>query len=178
MRNVCLSGRFNYTIYFFYGDGDSKGFSLVEHIYNGATVSKRECVGHYQKRVGTRLRKLKKRVAGLTELTEAVMDKLQTYFGIALRANTKSVNAMSSALLGSFFFHVASSAKRNLHEYCDNGPGSWCQYKRDIANNTNLYKPGPGLSDKVIGRIKPIYADLIDNIPHCRPRYNKTQIFS
>ena len=42
----------------YYGDGDSKAFSSVENIYDDVTVVKYECVGHYQKRVGCRLRAL------------------------------------------------------------------------------------------------------------------------
>ena len=50
----------------FYGDGDSKAFPSVEKIYGPAKeMRKCECVGHYQKRVGTRLRKLKKKTKGL-----------------------------------------------------------------------------------------------------------------
>ena len=72
----------------FYGDGDSKGFASVKDVYGDVEVEKFECVGHYQKRVGTRLRKLKKNTKGLKELTEVVIDKLQNYFGVALRFST------------------------------------------------------------------------------------------
>ena len=56
----------NYVLRYlkFYGDGDSKGFNAVKSIYEGVKVAKLECIGHYQKRVGNRLRKLKKRVKG------------------------------------------------------------------------------------------------------------------
>ncbi|GFU74679.1 uncharacterized protein TNCV_2457461 [Trichonephila clavipes] len=47
-----------YTEY--YGDGDSKGFLQVKDIYGENSVTKLECIGHIQKRVGSRLRKLKK----------------------------------------------------------------------------------------------------------------------
>ena len=70
----------------FYGDGDSKAYKEVENVYGEEKVTKYECIGHYQKRVGNRLRKLKKREKGLRELTEAIIDKLQNYFGIALRS--------------------------------------------------------------------------------------------
>lgn len=42
----------------FYGDGDSKSFTAVEHIYEedyGVVIEKKECVGHVQKRLGTAL---------------------------------------------------------------------------------------------------------------------------
>ena len=50
--------------------------------YGDKEVVKFECVGHYQKIVGT-LRKLKKD-KGLGELTAPRIDKLRNYFGIAL----------------------------------------------------------------------------------------------
>ncbi|GFY15173.1 uncharacterized protein TNCV_1569861 [Trichonephila clavipes] len=52
-----------YTEY--YGDGDSKGFLKVKDIYGENSVTKLECIGHIQKRVGSRLRKLKKNTKGL-----------------------------------------------------------------------------------------------------------------
>ena len=66
---------------------------------------------------------------------------------------------MKSAIHSSLF-HCASSARRNLHQYCPDGPNSWCQFKKDKANNTNNYKPGPGLPDNVIAKVKPVYNRL------------------
>lgn len=74
----------------YYGDGDSKSHATVKDIYGKNSVRKLECIGHVQKRVGCRLRKLKKRVAGLAgrgKLTDALTDRLQNYYGIAIRAN-------------------------------------------------------------------------------------------
>jgi len=53
-------------------------------------IVKKECVGHVQKRVGTALRKLKKQKKGLAgrgKLTDAMIDRLQNYYGIAIRSN-------------------------------------------------------------------------------------------
>ncbi|GFU15130.1 uncharacterized protein TNCV_2528101 [Trichonephila clavipes] len=36
----------------YYGDGDSKGYESVKNIYGINTVTKLECIGHVQKRVG------------------------------------------------------------------------------------------------------------------------------
>ena len=49
-----------YTKYL--GDGDSKSFTSVKSTYPGIEVQKLECVGHIQKRIGTRLRNLKKNI--------------------------------------------------------------------------------------------------------------------
>ena len=45
----------------YFGDGDSKAYASVKDTYKPDIVKKFECVGHYQKCLGTRLRKLKKR---------------------------------------------------------------------------------------------------------------------
>ena len=99
----------------YYGDGDSKSFQSVENVYEGAKVVRYECIWHYQKRVGNRLRKLrfdgkakakkedkvqkkdegkvkKTKEKAKSRLTDALIDRLQNYFGIALRINVKTVS--------------------------------------------------------------------------------------
>ena len=91
------SRKLRYIKYF--GGGDSKAYFEVKDTYKPDMVNKYECVGHYQKRLGTRLRKLKKTTKGLKALTDAVIDKLQNYFGMALRANTGgTVQKMADAI--------------------------------------------------------------------------------
>ena len=103
----------------FLGDGDSKSFPAVEDIYEGIKVEKLECVGHVQKRVGNRLRNLKKNVKGLGGrvcLTDNIIDKLQNYYGMAIRQNSGDLNAMKIAT-AAFLFHVASSAANDYHTH-------------------------------------------------------------
>ncbi|GFX58660.1 CCHC-type domain-containing protein [Trichonephila clavipes] len=78
----------------FYGDGDSKSFDAVKNIYGENSVKKFECIGHIQKRVGSRLRKLKlkqKGLGGRGKLTDSFIDKLQNYYGIAIRSNVINI---------------------------------------------------------------------------------------
>ena len=63
------------------GDGDSKTYSGIVKAapYGDDVVTKKECVGHVQKRMGTRLQKLKKENKGLGgkgKLTAKWIDKL------------------------------------------------------------------------------------------------------
>ena len=151
-----------YTEYF--GDGDSKGFEEVKDTYKeeGVDVVKKECIGHVQKRVGSALRKLKKTKKGMGgrgNLTDFMIDKLQNYYGIAIRSNIGNLKGMKKGIYASLF-HCSSSKKRNLHDHCPDGPESWCRYKKDVANKTKLYKPGPGLPDHIIAELKPIYERL------------------
>ena len=48
----------------FYGDGDGKSYSAVKDIYNPTKPFKKfECIGHYQKHIGNRLRKVRKEIS-------------------------------------------------------------------------------------------------------------------
>lgn len=69
----------------YYVDDDCKAYDAVKDIYGEASVQKLECIGHIQKRVRIRLRKLKstqKGLGGKGKLTDNFIDKLQNY-GIA-----------------------------------------------------------------------------------------------
>ena len=162
----------------FLGDGDSKSFNNVIDTYPGIQVNKLECVGHYQKRVGTRLRNLKKREKGLGGrgcLTDAVIDRLQNFFGVAIRQNAGNLAGMKASALATLF-HVASSKTNNLHfPHCPTGINSWCKFNFDKANKTNTYKPGPGLPMNIIFKIRPIFEDLSKDSELKKCLHGKTQ---
>jgi len=173
----------NYNIRYvnFLGDGDSKSFVTVKNTYPSMEVKKLECVGHYQKRLGTRLRNLKKREKGLGgrgKLTDAFIDRLQNFFGLAIRQNSGSsgdLEQMKKAVLASLF-HVSSSKNHNYHfPHCPTGSDSWCKYNADKANNTSEYKPGPGLPLNIIHKIKPIYEALSKDSELEKCLHGKTQ---
>ena len=117
-------------------------------------MGKCECVGHYQERVGTRLRKLKKKTKGLGgkgRLTDTKIDILQNYFGIALRQNVGNLDAMTKACKASMF-HVA-----DYHDSCPKRRDSWCQFQKDTLLNTSLYKSKGGIPVDVRTSIIHIY---------------------
>ncbi|XP_068672674.1 uncharacterized protein [Montipora foliosa] len=158
-----------------YSDGDSKSFNKVKDVYSADSVQvvKQECIGHVQKRVETALRKLKKENPGLGgkgKLTDAIIDKLQNYYGIAIRSNIGDLSGMKKAVHASFF-HCASSEKRDLHNHCPAGPSSWCGFQRD----RNTFKHGPGLPDAVIARVKPVYQRLSEDTLLNKCLHGKTQ---
>ena len=84
----------------FYGDGDSKGHASIESIYPDIEVIKQECIGHVQKRVGSRLKKLRQKVGSLGRtgrLNDATIDRLQNYYGMAIRNNTGNLVKMKKS---------------------------------------------------------------------------------
>ncbi|GFV97184.1 uncharacterized protein TNCV_3527691 [Trichonephila clavipes] len=115
-----------YTSYI--GDGDSKTFSsITASIPYGEdiTVSKIECVGHVQKRMGTRLRKLKqmssklsdgKSIGGKGRLTDRMIDLITTYYGNAIRQNKTCLSDMRKAVWA-VYFHIRSSNEEPLHSF-------------------------------------------------------------
>ena len=143
----------------FLGDGDSKSHHAVANIYPGVTVEKLECVGHVQKRVGTRLRNLKKNVknlGGAGKLTDKMIDRLQNYYGIAVRSNKGNLEAMKKAIYA-VIFHVASSKENLWHDHCPSGESSWCAYQGDKATKQTTYTPGNGLPHSVIKHVREIF---------------------
>ena len=95
----------------FIGDGDTNSFKKVfdSKPYGDVTVQKLECVGHVQKRMGKRLRDLKKNAKGRTladgksvggrgRLTDMEIKKIQAYYGNAIRGSTNNLVGMRSAV--------------------------------------------------------------------------------
>ena len=97
------------------GDGDTSSFNDViksnPYKDHNLTPIKLECIGHVQKRVGTRLRNLVKShkgtktpLAGKGKLTNKCIDSMQNYYGLAIRNNIGNLYAMKKAI-SAILFH-------------------------------------------------------------------------
>lgn len=146
------------------GDGDSKTFSALLKIKpygDEQTVVKSECVGHVQKRMGTRLRNVRKakKLGGKGKLTEALIKKLTTYYGLAIRRNVNNAKDMKKAIMATFY-HMISTDENPRHENCPTGSDSWCQWQQ-AASLGNEPEPHPKpLHPDVQKELQPIYEDL------------------
>ena len=157
------------------GDGDSSAFPSVlqEKPYGPNFVpEKLECVGHVQKRMGTRLRKLKavkgreklkdgKTIGGRGRLTDAAINTIQNLYGVAIRRNVKKdLNQMKQAVWAEFF-HIGSSNKSPTHELCPKGDESWYKYNKALAKNEPYdHKKHFHLPQIIMEEIMPIFRDL------------------
>ena len=153
------------------GDGDSSTYnSVVENKPYGEDCIPRklECIGHIQKQVGSRLRKLKttkkavklsdgKGLDGKGRLTDGKIDVLQNYYGLAVRENTNDVSKMAERIQTALY-HVASTDDNPQHHLCPDGEEGWCGYKREKKS----YKHKNGIPDCIVKEIKPIFDDLSD----------------
>jgi len=166
----------------FVGDGDSSCYgkvkSKMEELYGDKyPVVKEECVGHVQKRLGTALRTYKKnmkvtgqklpdggRVDGRGRLTDHVIDKMQNYYGIAIRENSGDLDGMKRSIWA-IYHHMIREESKSLeeqHKYCPKEADSWCKFWYDKANNTETYDDKSRLPSVFIEELKPIFTRLSD----------------
>nr|XP_032514623.1 uncharacterized protein LOC116768095 [Danaus plexippus plexippus] len=148
------------------GDGDTKTFLGIlnsDPYGDECTVTKNECVGHVQKRMGTRLRTKRKdeQLGGKKRLTEALIKKLTIYYGLAIRRNLNSVEDMRNAIMATLD-HYCSTDKLPRHGKCPEGVESWCEWRKAEATNTlAAFKHPPRVIDEHVEKhIRPIYEDL------------------
>ncbi|GFU86071.1 uncharacterized protein TNCV_654651 [Trichonephila clavipes] len=97
-------------------------------VYGDTEVEKLECVGHVQKRMGTRLRNILKmskgiklsdgkNISGRGRLTLKV-DSIQHYYGLAIRKNLSSVEDVKRAIYGLLYFHKLKALRIILNTLC------------------------------------------------------------
>ena len=121
------------------GNRDTKSFQYVIDANHcpGFVIKNAECVGHVQKRVGTRLRKFKKEKELMPAsyyddkkdktvkiitfyLTHKSINRLQNDYGIAVRDTCQaSVPALRKAV-GSLLFHCSEAVDTSAikHQFC------------------------------------------------------------
>ncbi|GFW12199.1 uncharacterized protein TNCV_5111441 [Trichonephila clavipes] len=116
----------------------------------------------------------RKDLGGRGKLTDAFIDKLQNYYGIAIRDNVNNLQGMQRAVIAAFF-HCCSNAKQQMHGQCPVGPDSWCKYQQAVSKDKIYLDKSKGLPPNLINIIKPTYMKLCDQnlLAKCLP--GKTQ---
>lgn len=160
----------------FLGDGDSKAFDSVKEakVYgDDVDFRKLECIGHVQKRMGKRLMTLKcnsakvkledgKGLGGKGRLSQSNIQKLQTYYGLAIRRNVRSVEAMSQAIWA-VYYHTMSSDEEPMHHLCPRDQDTWCKYNLSVLTKQNYtHSEHFHIPKVVMAYIKPTFKDLSD----------------
>ena len=180
------------------GDGDTSSFKEVVDAepYKKKSIKpkKKECVGHVQKRLGTRLRKVVKsyrrekkvmkkgkmvtqiiKLSGKGKLTDTIINSMQNYYGLAIRRNLENVYAMKKAV-GAVLFHCTEfESPEQRHKFCPTGPDTWCKWQLDKLNGTNVYKPRTGIPKWIHDVIYPIFVELRDDTLLSKCLHGQTQ---
>ena len=129
-----------YTEYL--GDGDTSSYLEVNlsKPYGHIDIRKLECVGHVQKRLGTRCRSLRdslkkqklsdgKSISGRGKLTEKAINTFQNYFGMAIRQNTGNLYQMKKCVWAVLYHNTTISDESERHKFCPREANSWCLWQ-------------------------------------------------
>ena len=83
-----------------------------------------------------------KKISGTGRHTKKVIDKLQKYYGMAIRSNVIDFREMMMAVQANLH-HMTSTDDRPVHHMCPEGENSWCLYNIAKARNElDDYKHG------------------------------------
>ncbi|GFV47116.1 uncharacterized protein TNCV_198111 [Trichonephila clavipes] len=149
-----------------------KGFLTIKaKEYGDTEVEKLECVGHVQKRMGTRLRNILKmskgiklsdgkNISGRGRLTLKEVDSIQHYYGLAIRKNLSSVEDVKRAIWA-IYFHKLSTEDNPQHALCPLGEDSWCGYNRSIVTG-EFYIHKHSLPESILLKVKKVFRDLTE----------------
>ena len=88
---------------------------------------------------------------GKNGLTKKIIDQMQNYYGMAIRAHIGDKDGMIRAIRA-IFSHFSNS-----HEYCPGDETTWCKYNRKDPK----YKPKT-IAPEVLKKIEPIFECLSD----------------
>lgn len=186
--------KLRYTVYV--GDGDSSSFgevkeSLQKKYGDNYPVTKEDCQGHIQKRMGTNLRSYKNKakgkvlsdggtVGGKGRLTDVAIDTLQNYYGVAIRKNQNNLVSMKSAIWAIYYHSILGDQSELLdeqHRYCPKSSTSWCRYQADQINNTSTYNQSRCLPSVFRKELKYIFERLSDEklLKRCLRGYTQNQ---
>ena len=166
--------KYNLCYKWYIGDGDSSSFSEVVNARpygNTVTIEKRECIGHVQKRIGTRCRNLRnslkgtilsdgKRISGKGRLTDKAINTIQNHYGMAIRQNTDSIDNMKRSIIAVLYHNSDIGNEDERHKYCPRAQNSWCKWWLDILNGTRKYKKNVNLPLAIKRELEPIFQDL------------------
>ncbi|GFU60315.1 putative transposase [Trichonephila clavipes] len=97
-------------------------------------------------------------LCGRNRLTEAEIDRLQAYYGLAIRRNLSSVKDMQQAIWA-IFLHKLSTDEKPQHGFCPSDTDTWCKFKKaELLGETYHHKNS--LPVDVVEAMRPVFRDL------------------
>ena len=171
------------------GDGDTKAHQSVvdSKPYGDDTkIDKLECIGHVQKRMGTRLRNLVKDMrgqklsdgkplSGRNRLTKKTINMMQNYYGMAIRQNVSCLYSMKKSVMAILFHCSESSDEEDRHKFCPRTEISWCKYQSDKITGKNTYKAHNCIPKAVKEVLIKIFKDLSSDVLLSKCLHGQTQ---
>ena len=121
--------------------------------------------------MGSRLRRLKqdlrwkklcdgKFIGGKGCLTDVLIDRLTTYYGIAIRKHSDDYRLMQKATWA-IWYHKRSTDDNILHDFGPDENDSWYSYKKSLINGTSEnFKHSNSVYVAVMDAMKPVFNDI------------------
>ena len=102
-----------------------------------------------------------KKISGTGKRTKKVIDKLQKYYGMAIRSNVGDLRGMMMAVQATL-----PTNDRPVHHMCPEGENSLCSYnKAKAGNKLDEYKHGiEPIPQAIVQLLKPIYNRLCSRL--------------
>ena len=101
-----------------------------------------------------------KGINGSGRLTNARIDTMQNFYGMALRKNKGNAQDMAKATRA-ILKHYSSTPENPQHEVCPTGKNSWCSFQKDTACGTREHKPiKDPIPPAVVEVIQPVFDKL------------------
>ena len=137
-------------------------------------VTKEECVGHVQKRLGTALRKYNNDMKGKKlsdnkgvgvkgRLIDKIIDKMQNYYGKAIRENKEDSKGMQESI-SAILNHMVKNEKlhKKQHKDCPKSADTWCKFWKDKQNKTEHYNEDNRLPSVFMKEFTPIFTNEVN----------------
>ena len=107
------------------------------------------------------LRKKDKKQKKLTfYLTHKMINRLQNYFGIAIRATCETSVPTMRMAVGAVLFHCSEAVdSAGRHQFCPKSTTSWCKYQVDQMNSMSDYIEKAGLPIALRKQLEPIFRE-------------------
>lgn len=82
-----------------------------------------------------------KGVGGKGRLTDKLIDRIQNYYGNAIRENSGHLQGMRESIkaIQCHMVEDTSMPLEKQHRHCPKGKSTWCKFWADKQNKTNTY---------------------------------------
>ena len=103
-----------------------------------------------------------KGVGGKGRLTDKVIDKMQNYYGKAIRENKGDLKGMQTSI-SAILNHMVKSEKVSLkqqHKHCPKTKNTWCKFWKDKQDKTQLYSEDNRLPEVFMKELQPTFTRL------------------
>ena len=108
-----------------------------------------------------------KGVGGSGRLTNAIIDKIQTYYGYAIRKNKGNTGKIQEAIWAIYHHMLKGPETESLdeqHTFCPKTDDTWCRYQKDVVMGENSYTQNRCLPYVFREELKPIFDRLSSQV--------------